>query len=96
MPAPRKKITYIHNEKPNESKTTTTTYFKTVEEFNQTMQKRKENLYPHLEIEEFNQTMQKRKENLYPHLEIEIVDVEDIEVDLYEHAYREDSRYNYN
>jgi len=76
MPAPRKKITYIHNENPNESKTTTTTYFKTVEEF--------------------NQTMQKRKENLYPHLEIEIVDVEDIEVDLYEHAYREDSRYNYN
>jgi len=76
MPAPRKKITYIHNEKPDEKKTATTTYFKT--------------------LGDFFDTMEARKKNLYPHLCIELVEVEDIEVDLYEHAYREDSRYNYN
>jgi iron-sulfur cluster repair protein YtfE (RIC family) len=72
----RKKITYIHNEKPDNPQTQTSTYFKSVEEF--------------------NETMQKRKENLYPHLEIEILDVEDIQVDLYASAFKEDSRYRYN
>ena len=67
----RKKITYIHNEQPDNPQTQTSTYFKSVEEF--------------------NETMQKRKENLYPHLEIEILDVEDIQVDLYASAFKEDS-----
>lgn len=74
---PRKKITYIHNENPhNETKTETTTYYKSVEEF--------------------TESMGRRKENLYPHLEIEIVEVEDVEIDLYASAYKEDARYRYN
>jgi len=40
--------------------------------------------------------MGRRKENLYPHLEIEIVEVEDVEIDLYASAYKEDARYRYN
>ena len=47
----RKKITYKHNTDPNESKTTTTTYYESVEEFNEAMNRRKEKLYPHLQIE---------------------------------------------
>ena len=72
----RKKITYIHNTNPNESKTETTTYYTSVEEF--------------------TEAMQRRKEKLYPHLETEIVDVEDVTIDPYASAFKEDSRYRYN
>ena len=72
----RKKITYKHNETAEQSKTTTTTYYESVEEF--------------------TEAMNRRKEKLYPHLQIEIVSVEDIEVDPYASAFKEDSRYRYN
>jgi len=47
----RKKITFTHNEDPNNRKERTTWYFKSVEEFLTTMKARKKNLYPHLDIE---------------------------------------------
>jgi len=47
----RKKITYKHNETAEQSKITTTTYYETVEEFNEAMNRRKEKLYPHLQVE---------------------------------------------
>jgi hypothetical protein len=47
-------------------------------------------------VEEFTTAMQRRKEKLYPHLETEIVDVEDVVIDPYASAFKEDSRYRYN
>lgn len=45
---------------------------------------------------DFYKNMEARKKNLYPHLCVELVHVEDIEVDPYASAFKEDSRYRYN
>ena len=47
-------------------------------------------------VEEFIEAMKRRREKLYPHLETEIVDVEDVVIDPYASAFKEDSRYRYN
>ena len=72
----RKKITYIHNTNPDHWRPETTTYYASVEEF--------------------TEAMQRRREKLYPHLETEFVDVEDVTIDPYASAFKEDSRYRHN